>query len=160
MRVRLFLLAFLFTLAGFEMPQRTVIPDGAYGVWQVPSVSVNAPLYTSQGDDQAVVDAEDSALIRKWGDGTLICDHANSQHGDAAWNVNEFTVGEAAFLIRYDTVESYRCTAIYLARDTGRSYTYEGREIWPKKHDVICVSCAAEPGTVYVAYYDHTGDVP
>lgn len=158
---RLILCIFLlYSLVGFEMPQRTVIPDGAYGVFQCPAIEIDAPLYTAQGNDQDVVDAEDSALIRKWGDGLLVCDHADSAHGDAHWNVNDMTVGGAAFLITRDGVRCYQCTAIFLVKNTGHGYVYDGREITPKRNDLICLSCAVADGEEYLAYYKDTGDIP
>lgn len=155
-----FITILLFSLVGFEMPQRTVIPDGAYGVFQCPAIEINVPLYMAQGNEQDVVDAEDSALIRKWGNGLAICDHADSVHGDAVWNVNEMRVGGSAFLITEDGVKCYMCTAIYMAENTGYSYVYRGQIIAPNKNDLICLSCASEVGKEYLAYYEYDGEIP
>ncbi len=150
----------LFSLAGFEIPRAAVIPDGAYGVFQCPAIEISAPLYTAQGNEQDVVDAENSALVRKWGNGLLICDHADSAHGDATWNVNRMQVGGAAFILTADRIQSYRCTAICLVENTGYGYTYHGRTITPGRSDLICLSCAGEDGKEYLAYYEHTGEMP
>lgn len=158
MRVRLLLVAALLSsLIGFEIPHATVIPDGAYGVFQFQDL--DAPLYTSYGTDQSVVDREDCALIRRWGDGILIADHAGSEHGDEEWRVEDFKVGVTGFIITPTETKAYRCTAIYLGEYEVYGYTYDGVVIKPHTSDLICVSCGRKD-EVYIAYMDYVGTLP
>lgn len=160
MRIRLFLAALLLSsLVGFEIPRPVVIPDGSFGVLQVPAMEIDLPLYTSGGNDQAVVDREDCALIRRWGDGRLIADHSGSRHGDAVWNVNGMQVGGTVFLITRDEAAAFHCTAILQGENTGTAYAYDGREIWPKRGDILCVSCGRD-GTTYIAILEYEGVIP
>ena len=160
MRIRLFLLAFLMaSLVGFECPQPVVIPDGSYGVLQVPAMELDLPLYTSGGNDQTVVDRDDSALIRRWGEGLLIADHAGSRHGDARWYVNAMQVGGTVFLVTRDETAAYHCTAILQGENTGTAYAYGGREIWPKHDQILCVSCGRD-NTTYIAILEYEGVIP
>lgn len=158
MRIRLLVFAALFSsLIGFEIPHAVTIPDGAYGVFQFQSL--NAPLYTTIGTDQATVDLDDCALIRKWGDGILIADHAGSEHGDEEWRVEDFQVGVTGFVITSTETRAYRCTAIYLGEYEPYGYTYDGTVIKPHTSDLICVSCGRKE-EVYIAYLDYVGVLP
>ena len=158
MRIRLFLAALLLSsLVGFEVPQPVVIPDGAWGVLQVPAMEISMPLYT--GPDQLIIDAENSALVRRWGDGILIADHAGSKHHGAEWRVNDMQVGGACFVISHDETRAYRCTAILLGENTGTAYEYRGRTVTPDKYDVICISCGRGKET-FIAYLDFDGIIP
>ena len=155
MKRQLLIIALLFSLAGYEVPQPYVIPDGAYGVFQCTALetTITVPLYTAAGVGQEVVDAEDSALIRKYGQGKEICDHADSIIGDGVWNVNDMQVGSTAFLITPKSTIHYQCTAIYLCKQRKYDFTYNGKVIQPTKNDLVCISCAEDDGWVYLAYY-------
>lgn len=153
MKRQLLIIAMLLSIAGYEVPQPYVIPDGAYGVFQCADLDVTVPLYTAYGVGQEVVDAEDSALIRKYGQGMEIADHADSIIGDGVWNVNDMRVGSTVFLITPKATKHYQCTAIYLCKQRKNDFTYNGKVIQPAKGDLVCVSCAEEDGWVYLAYY-------
>ena len=158
MKTRLFIVAFLLSsLIGFEIPRPVTIPDGAFGVFQLGDLC--APLYTTIGDDQATVDLEDCALIRKWGDGILIADHAGSKHGDSEWRVNEWDVGATAFVITPTETRAYHLVAILWGQNTGHAYSFNGTPIFPKRNDLICVSCGRD-GTTYIAILEYEGELP
>lgn len=149
------------SLAAFAVPQAAVVPDGAYGVWQVPSIGTSTPVYESETrTGQEVVDEENAALIRERGKGWLVADHADSEVDGGIWNVNEMRVGEPAFLITEDVTYCYECIAICIVRNNGYEYSFMGIAIRPDKDDVICVSCALEAGYEYLAYYDYKGEIP
>ena len=164
MRIKLFILAaVLSSLIGFEIPHTTVIPDNAYGIFQVPALEIDVPLYTSTTETgQEVVDREDAALIRGWGKGKAICDHADSQHGKAYWNVNEMQVGGSAFLITQDETLWYRCDMIARVKNTGTGYicTATGHSVTAQRDDVICLSCTDDDGEEWLAYYTYMGVFP
>lgn len=149
------------SLAAFAVPQAATIPDGAYGVWQVPSIGTSTPVYESETrTGQEVVDKENAALIRERGKGWLVADHADSEVDGGIWNVNEMRVGEPAFLITEDVTYCYECIAICIVRNNGYEHSFMGIAIRPDKDDVICVSCALEAGYEYLAYYDYKGEIP
>ena len=158
MKTRLFIVALLLSsLIGFEVPHATVIPDGAYGVFQIESL--NAPLYTKIGSDQATVDLEDCALIRKWGNGLLIADHAGSRHGEQEWRVNEWTVGTTAFVITGDSTTAYSLVAILWGEIGATSYTFDGSPVFPHRGDLMCVSCGRD-NSVFIAILERKGELP
>ena len=140
------------------------IPDGAYGVFRVVATDTDSPLYLTHGVGQSIVDREDAACIRSWGeDGYAIFDHQGSEVGGGIWRVNEMAVGGSAFLFRADKpTKEYICTAIYLANSDGYRFIadVDKRNIKPKANDIICVSCAWEDDLNYVAYYKLVGELP
>lgn len=147
------------SLLGLEIPKNERIPDGAYGIFQCPAMGISLPLYKSKGNDQAIVDAENSALIRPWGNGQLIADHANSKHNGKAWNVYDAKVGGKAFLLTNGKTKAYICTAIYRGQYHTYGYTYEGKLVKPHTGDLIAVSCG-EKDVVYIGYFKYYGDMP
>ena len=51
-------------LAVTEIPHATPIPDNAFGIWQVPCISMSLPIYEDQGHNgQALIDNENSGCI-------------------------------------------------------------------------------------------------
>ena len=145
--------ALLMGVIGAQIPQETVIPDGAYGIWQCPSLCTNSPLYWSEGTGQSIVDKPNAACIRWYGDGYLIADHANSTVDGGVWNVNDMRVGEDAFLITKDGIKRYECIAIYLVERQTYDYIWQGKAVRPKKHDIVCASCSIADGVDFLAYY-------
>ena len=158
MKTRLFIVALLLSsLIGFEVPHPVTIPDGAYGVFQIEDLDV--PLYTSIGDDQATVDLEDCALIRRWGNGTLIADHAGSTHGEQEWRVNEWTVGTTAFIVTPTETKAYHLVAILWGQYGATTYQFDGSPIYPHRNDLMCVSCGRD-NTVFIAILEYGGIIP
>ena len=158
MKTRLFLVALLLSsLVGFEVPHPTTIPDGAYGVFQIEDMDV--PLFTSIGSDQATVDLEDCALIRKWGNGLLIADHAGSKHGDEEWRVNEWTVGTTAFIITPTETRAYHLVAVLWGQYGATTYTFDGSPVYPHRNDLMCVSCGRD-NSVFIAILEYEGVIP
>ena len=146
----------------YEIPMICEIPEGAYGVWQVPCLGTRSPLYTSAGVGQDVVDAEKSALIRRFGKGYAIHDHAGSELGAGHfWNVEDMQVGCAGFLCREGRPEiCYECTAIFLAQRNGSAYKCRGAKITLKSSEIMCLSCTEDDGWVYVAVFEKVGEMP
>lgn len=158
MKTRLFVLALLMSsLIGFEVPRPVTIPDGAYGVLQVGELS--APLYTKLGTDQATVDREDCALIRKWGNGTLIADHAGSTHGNAEWRVNEWQLGMTAFVVTPTETKAYTVIALLYGQYGGTTYLFDNIPVYPHRNDLMCISCGRDQ-TVYIAILEYKGELP
>lgn len=161
---RILLPLILMLWIGSAFPNEVEIPEDAWGVWQVAETGTNSPLYFSQGVGQSIVDRENAACVRNFGEGYAIFDHADSELDGGVWNVNEMTVGGSAFLFRKDKpTKEFVCTAIYLAYSDGYKFIAEvdSSIIRPHKSDIICASCANDDGTmVYVAYYDLVGEWP
>ena len=142
------------SLAAFAVPQAATIPDGAYGVWQVPSIETNSPVYAGTVQNgQAIIDEENSALILDYGKGKAILDHAYSEVAGGTWDVSEMKVGEPGFLITEDGTYIYQCVGICLAKQSSNKYHFAGVTIYPEKDDIVCISCAEDDGWVYLAYY-------
>ena len=70
-------------LSDCVIPRKVEIPDGAYGVWQIPELNIMIPLYLGSTKDKTmvIIDAENSASIRRFGAGRIIEDHAESKAG-------------------------------------------------------------------------------
>ena len=143
------------------IPQPAEIPEDAVGVWQVPALGTSSPLYYGTGNGQDTVDRENAALIRSYGRGRVILDHADSRIQGGIWNVNGMTVGAPAFLIQRDRTRWYTCTAIWKAKQTAYAYWFNNAQIYPlHSADILCASCTPEPGMVYLAYYSYEGEMP
>ncbi len=154
--------AYAVALDIFEIPQPAQIPTEAYGVFQVPSLRTSSPLYkTTPAQWQDVVDAEDAALIKPYGYGLAIYDHAGSEAGRGVWDVSQMQVGCAAFLLREGKGETcYQCVAIYFAEQRGNTYFCRGQTIQPQQDEIMCVSCAERDGWVFAAIFQKLGDMP
>ena len=145
----------------YEIPMNCDIPEGAYGVWQVPCIGTRTPLYISKGTGQNIIDAEDSALYQRYGKGYAIYDHAWSEVGNGCWCVEQMEVGCGAFLCREGKPEiCYECTAIYLTKQNGTLYKCRGSNITIGKNEIMCLSCAEDDGWVYVAVFEKVGEMP
>ena len=153
-------------LTGFEIPRPVEIPEGAYGVWQVPEINTNTPLYTAPSSKwQVTVDRENAALIYNYGRGRLIADHAGSKVDGGVWRVEKMKLDCAAFLVTKDKTTKYRCTALWRSRYHPTYYSYNGSGVYPKSSlDIICASCVADSPDkdkeVYLAYFQYDGVMP
>lgn len=145
----------------YAVPQTVTIPEGAYGVLQIPDIGTNSPLYEGR-DFQDIIDDEDSALIRKYKRGWYIGDHAGSEVGGGYWYVEDINVGSAAFIIRGDEpTKAYLCTSVYFCHQNGWNYAYHGQNINPTANGFICVSCSDYADDwVYVAVFEFVEDMP
>lgn len=144
------------------MPLEVEIPDGAAGVWQVPILSINLPLYEATPIRwQETVDRDDCALIMPFGAGRQICDHADSKVGSGVWRVDEMRIDCAAYLITQDGIAKYKCYQIVRANNTGYAYLVDGIVIYPHcASDILCASCAIGDGSeVYVASFRQVKEV-
>lgn len=111
------ILLFSLILAAFDfrqvrMPDPYVLPDDAYGIWQIPDADVNIPLYTSDYyHAQEIIDNENSALYIEYlgGYGYMICDH-----GSQDYQMDRCDLGSIAFLIKDGIVKKYSCYGIFL----------------------------------------------
>lgn len=155
--------AYAAALDVYEIPQAAEIPAEAYGVFQVPSLRTSSALYECSNPAywQDVVDAEESALIKPYGYGLAIYDHAGSECGRGLWCVEDMTVGCAAFLLREGKGETcYQCVSIFLAEQRGNAYLCRGQTIQPQQDEIMCVSCAERDGWVFAAIFQKLGDMP
>ena len=98
-------------LSDCVIPRKVEIPDGAYGVWQIPELDIVIPLYkgVGQAKTQAIVDKANSASIRQFGAGRVIEDHAESKAGQGRWQIGRVTPDMVGFLILPDKTEQYIC---------------------------------------------------
>ena len=144
--------------------KRTVsatIPDGAVGVWHIPSQTLFMPLYAPKPGKsvQSIVDDKYSAAYQKWGVGLVIVDHAESKHGARRWRVNEINLNDKAYLFLPDEIRRYVCTALYRVKVCGSYYAHGNVKIWPQTSaDILCACCTEEgPRENYMAYFRFDG---
>lgn len=151
-------------LSQFAMPQQTTIPDGAYGVWQVPDLKISIPVYQAKNrtEAQAQVDKPDSASIYKFGVGRVIADHAQSKAGKGIWDVGQMRPDMTAFLVTAKETTQYVCNQVCRVMVHSSSYTLDGVGVYPRRTtDIMCVSCANSKGTEdYLAVFKFIGRVP
>lgn len=136
-------------------------PQGAVGVWYLPSLPMFVPLYspTKNKSAQDIVDDKYSAVYMSWGIGHAIVDHADSKHGVRKWKVNEWELNDKAFLFLSHEIRRYVLTALYRVKVEGTRYTHEGTAIFPRQSaDILCCCCVEEGASEnYMAYFRFDG---
>ena len=138
------------------VPSPVQIPNGAYGVWQVTSISTSTPLYRST--EKEVIDAENSAIYRRYGVGWLICDHAGSEVGSGIWHCEDISVGDSAFLVTGTETTEYYCYLVEEVDFTPQCYLLDGTAQYPhRSSDIICASCSTKPKVEYLAFFKYVG---
>lgn len=146
--------------ATISVPSAVKIPDGAYGVWQVPSINTSTPLYreSAERSQQMNIDAENSAHFRRYGIGWLICDHAGSEVGAGIWHVENIRVGDSAFLITETETTEYYCYLVEEVDFTPQCFLLDGVAQYPHREtDIICASCSTRPKIEYLAFFKLIG---
>lgn len=152
-------------LSQFAIPRKCEIPQGAYGVWQVPELDIMIPLYQgTNANAQKLVDKENCACIQKFGVGRIINDHAESvsMNKVGRWRVGEFVPDTQAFLVTKDVTYQYSCKYVCRAYRHTHAYILDGQSIYPRyATDVLCCGCAtADAKEVYIACFKYVGKMP
>ena len=149
-------------LAVTEIPHQTPIPEDAYGIWQVPCISMSLPIYEEVNHNgQQLIDNDNSGCIWHYGKSYIIGDHAGSEINGALWYVDDMRVGCGAFLLREGKPSiCYECTAIFLTHQVGAYYQWHGQTLWPRSDEIFCVSCAESEDEVYLAVFRKLGEMP
>lgn len=138
------------------------IPDGAYGVLWIPCLQIKMPIYSSPVDDhehrQAVIDAEDSALLAHWGTAYQILDHAfSADENGNEWNIQKIFCGAYAWLY---TEEAHYFLECYMTGKTvydGNEYI-NGRLATPcSSHDIMLSCCAEDSHHHFIAVFRRLG---
>lgn len=152
-------------LSLFTIPRKCEIPNGAYGVWQVPELDIMIPVYSAtNATAQKIIDDENSATIRKWGVGRIIEDHLESisMNHRGIWNVGEFKPDTVGFLVTPKTTYRYITKSVCRAIRQNTCYMLDGVPQWPRySTDIFCISCT--DGTakeVYLAAFKYAGKTP
>lgn len=148
----------------FVIPRKVEIPDGAYGVWQIPELNIVIPVYAAQNrtQAQAQVDRENSASIYKHGVGRVIADHAQSKAGKGIWDVGQFRPDMVGFLVTPKVTYQYVCIQVCRVIVHPTCYTLDGVGVYPRRStDIMCGSCATKDGKQnYLAIFKQTGVIP
>ena len=151
-------------MAEFIIPRKCDIPNGAYGVWQIPELDIVIPLYQGVGakKTQDIVDKENSASIRKFGVGRIIEDHADSKAGRGLWQIGKVTPDMVGFLVLPNRTEWYACNRVLRAKRYSSCFTCDGVGIYPRSAtDILCVCCANIDATeVYIAAFKYKDKMP
>lgn len=151
-------------LAAFAIPRKCTIPEGAYGMLQIPEHNIMIPLYQgNQATAQKIVDAENSASIHRFGAGKVIADHAlsKSDYAKGIWDVGEFHPDDVAFIVREKETLQYNCIFVARVYVNRSSYICNGASVYPKQADIMMVSCVNAKGTEnYLAYFKYAGKLP
>lgn len=145
------------------MKQHLSIPEGAAGIWQLPTLGVATPVYRAPPKDrQKVVDAADSALITEEGCGRLIADHANSKSGTRGrWRIQDLHPDDSAFLVLPEKVEHYICAMVCKVDVVGNACLIDGLPMYPHRAtDIVCACCAEDTAHNYWALFKYKGVMP
>ena len=152
------------TVNKFAIPRKCEIPDGAYGVWQIPDLDIVIPLYKGSGPakTQEIVNKENIASIRSWGCGRIIEDHAYSQAGNGQWQIGSVTPDMIGFLVLPDKTEQYVCNRVLRAKRFNTCFTCDGVGVYPRSAtDILCACCATADATEdYIAAFKYKGTIP
>ena len=150
----------------FVIPRHCEIPEGAYGVWQIPELEITIPVYipkhNTYTEGLAIVDADNSATYRICGVGHIIEDHANSQAGRGTWQIGKVHPDTLGFLITAQKTEKYVCNRVVRAQRHTNCFTVDGVGFWPRSAtDILCMGCATEDAKeVYIAAFKFKGVMP
>ena len=152
-------------MSRFAIPQKCEIPEGAYGVWQIPELNVVIPVYESNKlTAQKNVDKENSAAIYKFGVGRVIADHADSKsnNGRGIWELQKVHPDDLAFMVTKSGTIAYKCIQVCRVKVHPGGYTLDGTGIYPRLYtDIFCAGCANASGTEnYLAVFKQTGKLP
>ena len=151
-------------MSEFVIPRKCEIPDGAYGVWQIPDLDIVLPLYKGLGQakTQEIIDKANSASIRSFGAGRIIEDHAESKTGNGRWQIGKVVPDMAGFLILSDKTERYVCNRVARAYRHPTCFTVDGVGFYPRSAtDILCACCANDNATeVYLAAFKYKGKMP
>jgi len=151
-------------LSIFAIPRKCTIPEGAYGMLQIPEHNIMIPLYVgNNATAQKIVDAENSASFHKFYLGHVIADHAQSKssYAKGIWDVREFHPDDVAFIVKEKEVLQYTCLYVAHVYVNRSSYICNGQSVYPKQGDIMMVSCVNASGTEnYLGYFKYTGKIP
>ena len=145
------------------IPRKAEIPVGAVGVWQIPSIDVSIPLYqATNATQQSVVDAEDSAMLRRYGAGRVIVDHADSKAGSGKWELWQVSLKDVGVLIEPAKTLIYECVQLCIVDVQRTCYTFDGSSVYPRRAtDILCLSCVGNDSKHnYMAYFKQIGEIP
>jgi len=152
------------SISKYAIPRKCEIPDGAYGVWQIPELDIMIPLYKgpSKAKTQKIIDKENSASIRSWGCGRIIEDHAESVAGRGKWQIGKVLPDMLGFLVLPDKTEQYVCNRVLRAKRFNTCFTCDGVGVYPRLvTDILCVCCATgDASEVYIAAFKYTCALP
>lgn len=151
-------------MSEFVIPRKCDIPDGAFGVWQIPELDIVIPLYkgVGQAKAQAIIDKANSASIRQFGAGRIIEDHAESKAGSGRWQIGRVVPDMVGFLVMPDKTEKYVCNRVVRAYRHSTCFTVDGVGFYPRSAtDILCACCANDNATeVYIAAFKYKGKMP
>lgn len=139
--------------------KKPTIPEKAMGIWQIPSLKIEIPVYSwtlNRTNYQAIVDAENSALYFPYCHAYSINDHAGS---NKTWYMEKVTLDTEAFFVKKDVTIKYICYELCKADYHTWGYTINGQMVLPRSSkDIICTSCVDSTGkTVYLAVFKEDG---
>ena len=152
------------SMTDFAIPRKCDIPNGAYGVWQIPDLDIAIPVY--KGDrspkTQAIIDEENSASLRAWGCGWLIEDHADSKAGNGKWQIGNVTPDMVGFLVLPNETRQSICNRVVRAQRHTTCFTCDGIGVYPRAAtDILCACCAtSDAKEVYVAAFKYKCKLP
>ena len=149
----------------FAIEKKCEIPEGAYGVFQVPEHNIIIPLYKgNNATGQAIVDREYAADIEYFNGRWIIYDHAESVsiNNKGIWDVSEFKPDTVAFLTTPKETICYSSKCVCRAVRQNTCFQYDGKVIYPKSAtDLMTASCCDSTGKeVYLAIFKECSRIP
>ena len=127
------------------------IPKGAYGVWYVPKLQIQLPVYFKGNETkQAVIDREQCALIDNWVNAYRIVDHFGSEGMESKgdWNIQNVMPAARAYMIKPDGKYLYECYMTGLVDVKSYGYMMCGRLVTPASSlDILNACCYGADST-------------
>ena len=128
----------------FYAPKLCSIPKGAVGVWQIPDLNINIPVYhVSKAQEQKTIDAENSAAMVSWCNAYDIGDHCGSisSIGKGIWRMDNIKPGMVAFFVKEKETTRHSCVLSAIADVKSWGYMVNGTMLYPHSSKDILNSC-------------------
>ena len=138
------------------------MPEAAYGVLTIPSLSVNVPLFQQIGNNgQINIDRENSANLLQYGRNWLIEDHAGSKTGSGVWEMADVKIGMVAFLHTHTKVYKYRCYQITEVENRKFYFAHNGKMVQAlSSKDLLTTSCTDREGVQILVAWAYVYEMP
>lgn len=138
------------------------IPDKSLGIWQIPELNINIPVYAKSDvgkTDQQIVDDENSADWMRWGCAYQIGDHYNSQAGKGNWRIDKVKPLMLAYFFRKDGCHKYECYLTAVANVKSYGFVVCNQLLNPHSSKDILTACCVggDSKRNFVAVFRYVG---
>ena len=117
--------------------------EGTHGRLEIPELSISVPLYDANGcDSQKIVDAQDSAVLMRWGNQFAIADHNDQANFK---NLSDAEPGKTTAMIRQGkNLQRYRCIKtqvghITISENGNRIFDQDWKPVYQQAFGGLCI---------------------